>query len=458
MVDYIAQWSDQKGGGRDFTAMAGERPVLIAAGPNDRLAADFDGVDDFMTTGLDLSTFINADTGYMIISLMVDTATLNESDVHDDHMLLGSSDRSWGLFISSNDTLTIVGVNDAAVVSKHPRAFATPIVVSLRHQVGNLYLRVNNGTDVTVASGDTADLTGDLQLAKSTTGTEADIKVWEVVMFDCIPVLGVRDSVERNMMHWVGAVRDPAEITGWSPLSNPNLLAWYPFDQATGLDGDPISTFHDYSENGNELSIAGFANAPTLVISDQNGLNVTRYDTSSGSGFVSTNSFYSGKAAGTAYILFKNANAEPTSSSLWDFGTSSFSNHWPLTDGECWDDFGSTVRYDLGNPSQTFNTTYRLLTIYSAHNDWAVRIDGGTYVAGAPQPFYATGANTVAWNTLHQIGRDSGLGHTGWIAECFFTGAKDSLINQQSAEGYLMWKWGVQSQLDPAHPFASAPP
>jgi hypothetical protein len=46
----------------------------------------------------------------------------------------------------------------------------------------------------------------------------------------------------------------------------------------------------------------------------------------------------------------------------------------------------------------------------------------------------------------------------GWIAEVYFTNAKQTTADRQKNEGYLAWKWGLQGNLDPTHPYKSAAP
>ncbi len=97
------------------------------------------------------------------------------------------------------------GTADSATKDK---LLGYPLVISLRHESGMLYIRTNNGTEVAVASGDTSSLVGTLRLALSGASQNADIKVFEAATFNCVPPEGVRDSLEQNFMAHVGAAAD----------------------------------------------------------------------------------------------------------------------------------------------------------------------------------------------------------------------------------------------------------
>lgn len=174
-------------------------PVASTAGPNSRTCADFDGVDDFLTTDLPLSDFISADAAYVVISLIVDAVTgVN-------HAVLADTEAAFGLYASNAGGLTLLGFNDAEFVSMLGAPIGDPLVIAFRHEDGAIYLRVNLGPEHSVASGDTSDLTGTLQLAMTAISTNANIKVFEIATFECVPPEGVREALEQDFMSWVGA-------------------------------------------------------------------------------------------------------------------------------------------------------------------------------------------------------------------------------------------------------------
>jgi hypothetical protein len=209
MTTVVSQLSDQTGDARHFIATAGLRPVLTTAGPNSRLCADFDGVDDFMDTSLDLSEFVTAAAKYIVVSIIIDAVTLTSANAFSNHCIIGDAGQKCGIYIASNGAggayvygFNWDGTSDQPVATV---ALGEPLVISLRHDLGTLYVRVNNGAEWSAASGNTTDLTGDLRVGFSATGTAASIKLFEVATFSCVPPEGTRNAIEQDMMLWVGA-------------------------------------------------------------------------------------------------------------------------------------------------------------------------------------------------------------------------------------------------------------
>ena len=185
-------------------------PTLSTAGPNSRACAVFDGVDNFMDTRLPLSDFISDDACYIIFSCVIDAVTLTDSNPFDNHCLIGDDGQQIGIYAKSDGASGLIiqaaNFNGSADAAESALAETViPLVISLRHEGGAIYLRVNNGTAIPIASGDTSALTGSLRLAMSAVGTNADVKIFECATFDCVPVEGTRDGLEQNFMSWIGA-------------------------------------------------------------------------------------------------------------------------------------------------------------------------------------------------------------------------------------------------------------
>lgn len=243
---------------------------------------------------------------------------------------------------------------------------------------------------------------------------------------------------------------------GWQPDQlGAALLAWYKGDDLTGSNGDPISTWPD-AAGANDLTAAGSLRA-TIAAADLNGINTARFTAASIQRYAVAN-IYSGKSAGSVYILFKTV-ADPAASGgtsgLWNFGTHGSTDHWPFTDGNVYDGWGSTARKSTGNPTASLASAYRIVGIHSLANDWALFIDGVSH--------FSTGTNTVGFDTTPWIGANDATDAAldGWIAEMIFTDAKQSQADRENVEGYLAHKYfgaGASNNLDAGHPYKSTPP
>lgn len=237
------------------------------------------------------------------------------------------------------------------------------------------------------------------------------------------------------------------------------LRAWYKTDILTGSNTDPQSTIVDSSGNGFDLTQAGTLRA-TLAAADLNSLNTLRFTAASFQRYPISASVMNGLSSGSVYIVYKGV-ATATNYGLLNIGTSGNDSHYPFSDNNFYNDFGSTVRKSCGAATNSV-TSYRILSIYSAASDWALFVDGGTGgSSGGTTALFSTGTNTVGWQASgNQLGSNFNLNTflNGWIAEVFFTNAKQSTTDRQKAEGYLAHKWGITGNLDSAHPYKSAAP
>lgn len=208
----VSRISDQTIGARHFADLGGSttRPALTTAGANSRTCADFDGSNDYLDTGSDLSNFITEGASYAIISCIVDAVTLGDPSASNNHALIGDASQKWGIYAANGPT--IYGFNwdgnsdQPAVGSDDGLATAIALVIALRHESGNLYVDVNGSNQVSVASGNTSLLTGDLRVGMSAASTNANFKLFEAATFNCVPNEGTREGLIDNFMDWVGAV------------------------------------------------------------------------------------------------------------------------------------------------------------------------------------------------------------------------------------------------------------
>lgn len=198
----ISQLTDQSGNTRNFTdgGIVGQRPTLTTAGPNSRACADFDGSTDFLIASA-LSNFISASSGLMIVGCIIDAITLNNAVAYQNDSLLVDSGLFAGIYLRNTGGGQAIAYNwdgneDKAVATI---ATATPYVLHWRHEGGNVYMGVN-GTETSVASGNTSTLTGILRMAGS---QYSNCKVFEAATFSTVP--GTMAAVISDMKTWIGA-------------------------------------------------------------------------------------------------------------------------------------------------------------------------------------------------------------------------------------------------------------
>lgn len=255
----------------------------------------------------------------------------------------------------------------------------------------------------------------------------------------------------------------PQGVCAFTPLSlGTNIRAWYQANLLSGSTGDPQSLLPDSSGNGFDLSQT-LALRPTLQVADLNSLNTLRFTASANQRYALSVSILSGSTSGSAYYVQK-IISNSVANGIPQWGTGGLQTYAPFSDGNIYDDFGSTVRKTVG-ASTGILTSYRIFSVYSATNDWAFFVDGGTGGSGGGTSPLGNGGvpfnpNTVAW-----AGAGTTLGANasatpldGWYGEAIYTNVKQSTVDRQKMEGYLACKWALQGNLSASHPYKSACP
>jgi hypothetical protein len=208
----VNSFKDQTGGGRHLDAEAGvpsAEPGVTTAGPNSKTCLDFTNDDRLLTTG-GISNFISASSGYAIWSGYIDAIDTNvtgDANVYQNDLLWGDQGGETGVTLLSGGPIA-----SAFNFSSYPwnvvsQSISTgvAVVVTWRHEGGNLYISINGGAETSVASGNTADLTSKLVLGRAT-GGYLDGKCFEFATWSTVPSSGTRATLIADFMTHIGAV------------------------------------------------------------------------------------------------------------------------------------------------------------------------------------------------------------------------------------------------------------
>ncbi len=472
----VSRLYDQSGNERHFADPgSGMRPAVTTAGPNVRDVADFDGVDDFMTTGLDLSNFTTASASYIILSVIVDAVTLDDVDAQDNHALIGDAGKKLGIYARNTAELTLYSYNfnGSADSAARAKTLGVPLVISLRHEAGTLYIRTNNGVEVSTASGDTSDLTGDLQLALSGIGQNANMKLFEATTFNCVPPLGTRDAIEQNYMDWIGADADEVVVGTWTPADEGTVKAWYDFSDTATItaSGSNIVAMLDKSGFGNH--VVNFDTPPTTGTATLNGLNVGVFPGSSGL---------------VRNVLSEGAVDLPNNNSTTLFVLAMFDSSTVTDGGLLWTGNELTIHnYDsceLGRDDFSAVARGHVMAAYGDFSNNSIsQAAAYNYTDNTWHAFAST--HTTASRSIYEDGTLKGSGalisppHSfpdaiivgraisaprlafrilkGRIAQAIVVEGTTT-ATRQKLEGWVMWKYGLEAQLPTGHPYKSAPP
>lgn len=190
----------------------------------------------------------------------------------------------------------------------------------------------------------------------------------------------------------------------WDPTTVSGLKLWAAARLITGLsDSDPVTTWSDQSGQGNDLSQSTTGNKPLYKTNIVNGRPAILFD--GVDDYFTLANVLSGASAGEVFIVIK-AAADPAVSSaksgIWNMdGEGTNACHYPFTDGNIYDAWGSTARKSTGNPTPSL-ASWRIYNISSAAGAWTSRIDGVQH--------YTTATNTFSsFSGSPYLGRSASL-------------------------------------------------
>jgi len=203
----INSLKDQSGNGRHFdSTTTANQPSETTAFPTNVLCADLDGVNDFFA-GPAFSSFIAASSGAFVVSVIIDAVTLNTGTSYSNHGIFGDSGAYIGLHAANLSGVTFYAFNwdgnvDNAITTG---TTGTPYVIMWRHHGGNINISINGGSETTVASGNTSNLTGVLYLGSGAGATSCNCKIAEVFATSNGSQTAALAAAIANMKTYIGA-------------------------------------------------------------------------------------------------------------------------------------------------------------------------------------------------------------------------------------------------------------
>lgn len=242
------------------------------------------------------------------------------------------------------------------------------------------------------------------------------------------------------------------------------LAAWFSAkDTATITEsGGAVSQWNDKSGNGNHIVQATGANKPTTGANTLNGFNVLTLDggdflnktssltnvptSSAGCTLVCLRKFTSGTAGGLLWIVTDGAsNGDAATLARQGGNMGAWGNRTSTS-------VGIEAEYaDSDNTNWHTNTGIYTTANRKIYEDGTLKDTdtNSVFVTATPTAIYLGETLTKNRGAVQLI--------TGQIAEAFFL-ATTSLTHINKIEGWAMWTYGLQSQLDAGHPYKLAPP
>jgi hypothetical protein len=263
--------------------------------------------------------------------------------------------------------------------------------------------------------------------------------------------------------------------TLWTPanLTNPASL-WYD-DQSTltNVSGN-CSQRNDRTGNGWNQTQTTSGQRPQIISGGLNGLTTLRYDGSNDCLNITSSALgiYNAASAGWMFGVYQKTNTDATTVSrrvfvftnngggarlglYWDDGTSGAQNRLVI----------GARRLDAGtyNRLQSSTTLSMQWVAVLACVSWTGRtIDlyiNGSLDASATGSFDSSGVTSATNSATATTGAASG-GGTAWAGDeaCSLCGNAITTDDIDRLFGAYMWRYGLQGNLPPGHPYESEPP
>lgn len=227
----------------------------------------------------------------------------------------------------------------------------------------------------------------------------------------------------------------------WTP-ANISTAAWFDADDATTitLNGSTVSQWKDKSGNGRNISQASAGLQPAYEQRYLNGRATLNFDQNKGL-FVSGLTPF--KAAWVIAIIKSPLATWRNYHTMFDIGVSSPSR--------------------IGGLMEISNTGAHFSRFPEAvwQNGTSRVVSTSCYSNITDNNIFAFQSSS-AFSTISTFGignyDGSSLGGCAWQHETIVLGTVPSTETQQILEGYLAWKWGLQSSLANTHPYKNSPP
>ena len=235
-------------------------------------------------------------------------------------------------------------------------------------------------------------------------------------------------------------------ISGFDPRSVGGCAMWFDATDSTTvtLSSGNVTQWNDKSGNARNLTaVSGISNA-TVSSAFQNGLNVLNF---SGNGLYRS-------AANTAvypqdvYIVVA-VKSLTTHVDVLGMGDTASDNFNSLTFGENvarrWQNGSSGGGRLTYSPTDEISTGFLLIQWSIANNNFLLRRNGELLVKTTAYTYSFSAPSTSVFQIGFRHTNNNGVNFSGYIGEIVVFDSQLGDGQRQAVEGYLSWKWGLQS-------------
>jgi hypothetical protein len=281
---------------------------------------------------------------------------------------------------------------------------------------------------------------------------------------------GIQSSLPTSHSYYINSpiYTFPISVTRattqtWSPLRISGSQIWMDGSDPAGTGAAPangaiVSSWVDKSGNGNSGTAVGtgaaYSSSQKALLFGSLTASPTGGQTSFPSGNYYTTSYTAAPTFETCFVVF-NMPVIGYGFIITSNSCGGRSLATPVFSGSIASFAGGVVCYTwgvTGLASITASTTYIGELISSSGNQTAT-VNGGTF-AGPVSQSYSSGTTTV----IGGYGVGNFAYYNGYVYEILFYNSILTTSQRQQVEGYLAWKWGVNTSLPGGHPYINFPP
>lgn len=230
-----------------------------------------------------------------------------------------------------------------------------------------------------------------------------------------------------------GTSADPPD-----PSTIANLELWLQPRSIGVGDGNPISTWSDSSGNSRNATNVGTQRPTFRASGGSNNQPYVEFDGSDDT--LVLPDFATGFTAGHIFYVVKIDNDPPGASGqagpiMRASTTGGDPPHYPWTDGIIYDNWGSTSRKTVGDPTPAL-TSWRVYEVVSKSGGWTAWLDG--------TQLFTTGTNTVGFDSVLRIAvNQNGHRLDGGIHELIWYSAEKTGADKTTIKAYLSYWYGI---------------
>jgi hypothetical protein len=484
----VTQWNDKSNSGYNFTQATTASQPTYSAMSNGKNAINF-ATSKYMT-----NSSVAFRTNYSIFAVGYSSSTGYGRLLH------GYPTFDYALFFGSGSGVTqfatFVGSSVAPWNAETTNSPATSIASLCLMEVTNNNTSTGlisyvNGTAQTAKNGTTVAFTGlTLGVQGNTNGQPWNGYIAEILIYNSVLTTTQRQQVEGYLASkwaiqsslpvahpYYSVAPTSTTLSPFNPMSVGGCISWYDAMDTTTItqSAGAVSQWADKSGYGSDLTQATAGNKPTYVTDGIIKGPTVSFASASAQYLGGGTNFALGTKGFAMFAVVKMNDAAATNNYIYNkalYGSATGRFFFGRESSQVF--MGPTLTAaDTGiryNDTYTANTYRLLCSVYNRTSGVSSIFQNGTlavtktYTSGETatnQPntynFIMGGYNNTSGNIS---GPQSGLTFNGNVAEliCYSYSTDMTTTTQQQIEGYLAWKWGIQSYLPANHAYYSAAP